>query len=678
MGFTRREFLAFASMAGAAGAAGMAGCSKPQQQEPAPDGEEPSGAEVDLNEFKDLELNMGSWRYDEENDAYYQLGLAYCKTPATKTYESLAIFVPGRFFNAEQNGNTYTCTINEKAVVGNFTPATAPILMPINTGSLSAQASPTVYEYSGLGAYLEKGCIYVYAGFRGRSAGVDTASGSTDMYPGGAPWPVVDLKAAVRYLRYNAASLPCDTNRVFVFGFSAGGGVSTVLGSSGDSALYDPYLKEIGAATHDAQGTALSDAIQGSASWCPVTSFDTADASYEWAMGQHATDASRAEGSWLRQFSADLAGSYGAWVNGMDLRGADDAQLTLDESEGAQFAMGSYADAIVDKLNDAATYFVQNTPFPYTYTPQKLEDPSFPGDPNLAATRAAAQASGLGSAVSAPKDAEVADAGAAASDDASAADGAAADDAAADADTGSDGSDGATSPDADDSAPVATTLPQGTMQVQSTIYDTPTNYFAALNSDYWWINYNLKRETVTVQSLRDFVLHLRPAELACAPYDQPDRSSRTNQLFGIGEESTLHFDAMAGDLIQKNVDAYAACADWDPDYETAWEDDLDKEDALETSMATRVDMMNPLYWLSGAYEGYGQATVAPHWRINEGVFDTTVSPCTSLNLALALSKFDGVSDVAYTPVWGQGHMLAERGGSATNNLMNWIISCCTE
>lgn len=37
---------------------------------------------------------------------------------------------------------------------------------------------------------------------------------------------------------------------------------------------------------------------------------------------------------------------------------------------------------------------MQNTAFPYTYTPQRLTEPSFPGDPNLAATRAseAAQA----------------------------------------------------------------------------------------------------------------------------------------------------------------------------------------------------------------------------------------------------------------------------------------------
>ncbi len=658
MGFTRRQFLAFAGMAGAAG---LAGCSKPADDSKGSASDSGQKADVDVNEFKDLAIDMSAWKYDEENDCYYQLGLKYCLKPATKSYESLAIFVPGKFFDGEKSGNAYKCTVNQKAVVGNFTAATAPVLMPVNTGTLSAQQSPTAYEYSGLGSYLSQGCVYVYAGFRGRSAGVDSSSGSSDVYPGGAPWPVVDLKAAVRYLRYNAASLPFASERVFVFGFSAGGGVSAVLGASGDSELYTPYLEQIGAATHDADGKAISDAVAGSASWCPVTSFDVADAAYEWAMGQHASDGTRAEGGWRAQLSSGLAAAYGAWVNSMDLRDSDDEQLTLEETDGSQYTMGSYADQLLSYVNDAATYFVQNTPFPYTYTPQRLDDPTFPGDPNILATREATQASGASGAVSASTKSSGEAEGAVASADATGEEDA--------------GTTSSTSADAADASSAAG-QPSGTTFVQSTIYDTPTNYFAALNSDHWWVNYNLKRETVTVQSVRDLSQHVRPAELPCSPYDRPERSSKVNQLFGIGEESTLHFDAMVGDLVEKNVDAYALCSDWDASYERAWSGDLAKKDSLKTAMSARVDMMNPLYWLSGAYEGYGTASVAPHWRINEGVFDTEVSPCTAANIALALSKYDGVSDVAYTPVWGQGHVLAERSGSPVGNLLSWVVSCC--
>lgn len=635
MGCTRREFLALASVGTLAGAVG---CTPAQHASEPPAGDAPAEPEVDASQFESLALDASAWRFDEEHNVYYQLGLTYCLTPATETYESLAIFVPGAYFTAEKNGDTYTCTVNDKAVVGSFTPATAPVLMPINSGTLAAQESPTAYGYDGLAPYLGEGCVYVYAGFRGRSAAVDTATGSSELIPGGSPWPVADLKAAIRYLRYNAASLPCDTSRAFVFGFGAGGGLSAVLGASGDSALFDPYLAEIGAVTHDATGAAVSDAIAGSASWCPVTSYDMADAAYEWCQGQYCADLSRADGTWTQLLSHDLAAAYGAWVNEMDLRDADDAQLTLDETEAGIYSMGSYAQALLSEVDDAATYFVQNTAFPYAYTPQRLEDPTFPGDPNLATTRAADTAS----------------------------------QAAPDGEATADGT-GQLAPDETaDPSQVA-----GVAQVQSTIYDSAQSYFASLNEDAVWINYNHRSGSVSVTSLRDFVTRLRPARLSAAPFDQPDRSSRANQLFGVGEESTLHFSACVADAVSAGVDEFSACDDWDPDYESAWAEDLEKVDALETPMAERVAMMNPLTWLSGHYEGYGQSSVAPHWRVNEGLFDTDTSLATAANIVWALRKYDGVSDVEHTPVWGQGHVLAERSGTATSNLLDWVVACCS-
>ena len=99
-------------------------------------------------------------------------------------------------------------------------------------------------------------------------------------------------------------------------------------------------------------------------------------------------------------------------------------------------------------------------------------------------------------------------------------------------------------------------------------------------------------------------------------------------------------------------------------------------DSLDTDMVTRMNMFNPLYFLSGHYEGFGTATVAPHWRINSGLFQTDTSLCTEANLALALQHYEGVSGVAFTPVWGQGHVLAEVSGAADANLIRWVGKCC--
>jgi hypothetical protein len=179
----------------------------------------------------------------------------------------------------KNSDGTYTCTINASKTVGNYTAETAPIVFPVNTGGYAAQAAPTSYSYSGLSEYLDAGFIYVYAGCRGKSNGTD--------YAGGAPWGVTDLKAAIRYIRYNSEELPGDSDSVFVFGMSGGGAQSALLGATGDSELYTPYLESIGAIMTDDNGNTISDSVTGTMAWCPITSLDYANEAYEWNMGQY-------------------------------------------------------------------------------------------------------------------------------------------------------------------------------------------------------------------------------------------------------------------------------------------------------------------------------------------------------------------------------------------------------
>lgn len=636
MGCTRRGFVSAVS---AATLFGLAACAQkaqpdserqPEQTENAPQ-EEPQEPEVDLAEFEELALDMTAWQFDKTNNVYYQLGVPYCLNHVSGSYGSLAIFVPGDYLSLpkEEKGDEYK--INTEAKVGSFTPQTAPVLMPINSGNLGPQTSPTSYSFAGLAQYLSAGCIYVYAGFRGRSSGFE--SGKSDVIVGGDPWPVVDLKAAVRFLRYNAKVLPCDVSRIFTFGFSAGGGISALLGCTGDSPLYDSYLKEIGAATHDAEGEPLSDATYGSASWCPVTSFDTADASYEWMMGQYSDEGTRAEGTWTKLLSNDLARDFATYINEMDLRDQQDQALTLDETSGDLYADGSYYTYIVDCIQNAATDFFATAQFPYTYTPQHLVNACFPGDPNL-------QSDGAGTL-----DVE------AVTGDASA-----------------------------QAAGVASTggKTEGKISVQSVVYNSADDYIDDLNSDMQWLTVNQTRATVRISSLGDFVRHLKVAAKDVGAFDSVSRSTVENQLFGTEEVGSLHFSKMIGTRLSESQSAYAAGDGWKDVYVKEWSKDLAEVDALKTDMETRVSMFNPLYFLSGHYEGAGTAKVASHWRINTGLFQTDTSFCTELNLALALQHCEGVANVSFTPVWGQGHTLAEPTGSAEENLLAWVVSCCPQ
>ena len=195
-----------------------------------------------------LTLNSSNWSYDSTNNVYYQIGLTYYTNPATTTYETLGIYVPGEYMTCTQGSSGYTCSINSSGTKGSYKASNAPFVMPVNTAGYSAMKAPTSYSYSTVSTFLEKGIIYIYAGCRGRYEGSETS----DSYYSGAPWGVTDLKAAIRFLRYNSASIPGDLNRFYTFGHSGGGAQSCLMGVTGNSALFDDYLNDIGAAMKDA------------------------------------------------------------------------------------------------------------------------------------------------------------------------------------------------------------------------------------------------------------------------------------------------------------------------------------------------------------------------------------------------------------------------------------------
>ena len=307
-----------------------------------------------------LTLDNAAWRYDATGDVYYQLGLSYAATPQASDYETLGIYVPGAYFTGTDNGNgTYTATINASGAVSSFTAATAPTVLPVNTPGYSAQKPPSEYSYDTIKAYMEAGFIYVHAGLRGKDSNSQT-------YSGNAPWGVTDLKAAVRYRRYNAASIPGDAAKVYVFGHSGGGAQSVVAGASGDSGLFAPYLAALGAATTDTSGKALSDAVAGAMCWCPITTLDSANAAYEWNMGQFASSGTRAEGTWTRAYSQDLAAAFPAYLNELKLTDSDGKPLSLESSSKGTYLAGSYYDHLVAVIQKSLNDFLSATSFPYT------------------------------------------------------------------------------------------------------------------------------------------------------------------------------------------------------------------------------------------------------------------------------------------------------------------------
>ncbi len=659
----------FVSLAALACVSGLAGCmSWPEPKPTLPETPDVPTATT-KNEFQALELNHAGWNYDKEHNCFYQLAIPYCLNPASKSYMSLSIFVPGSYFVAKQQGDTWSCEPNEKGAVGDFTIHNAPFVMPLNSAYFTPQLCPTSYDYEGIRRYLQAGFIYVYAGFRGRSSGFE--SDKKEVFSGGAPWSVVDLKSAIRYLRYNAKSLPGNINSIVAMGYGAGATIASVLAASGDSDLYTPYLKAVGAATCDANGNTLSDAIQAAALWCPLTDSAFGNTGYEWLMGQFVEDASRARGSWKQALSHLLAARYAQQLKGLGLHTTKGAALTLDQTQDGSFVDGSYYAYVMDTLVSAATDFFAHTQFPYTQTPSRLVEPAFPGNPSM---------------YHVPFD-DKTKADAAGSASANKADGAPAPDAKQDGKQ--DGKQGAKQDGKQDAkqpaaAPAQPQKPadgqgiSGVQQVQSVVFENPQSYIASLNKDGKWLTYSASRGTVRITSLWDFVRHCRrPSKAVCA-FDAIDKSTPTNQFFGIDNESTLHYDDAIAQVLREHQQEFANDKSYSDKIAEQWHVDIAKLDSLKQTMATRRSMMDPLYHLCSTYEGYTKAHVAPYWRINTGLTQTATTLTCELNLVAALSTYSGIAKVDFTPVWDKGFELCERSGNAQDNAIAWIQAAALE
>ena len=329
-----------------------------------------------------LTFDNAAWQYDEANDIYWQVGVVYVANPASLDYETLGIYVPGAYLEATANGDgTYTASVKSDAQVGQFTAATAPYVLPVNTPGFNASQAPT-WLADGIASYTQAGMIYLQPGIRGRDNTVDSLGQEV---VGGAPWGVTDLKAAIRYVRYNKDVLPGDTDKIVSFGHSGGGAQSAILGASGDSTLYNPYLEALGAAMKDKEGNPISDAPYGTMTWSPITSLDYADAAYEWNLGQFADSNTRAEGTFTQALSQDLAKEYANYINQLGLKHEGQA-LTLAESSEGIYTQGSYATYLEGVVNQSLNNFLADTSFPYT------SDGAGPGGSTESVTYETAQA----------------------------------------------------------------------------------------------------------------------------------------------------------------------------------------------------------------------------------------------------------------------------------------------
>lgn len=265
--------------------------------------------------------------------------IPYCKKPVNRELQVLNIFIPEEYFSGKK--------------IGPFDKDTAPIFFPNFIGGYmqATPGEPLVFPDGRANTQLqaiERGYVVVSAGARGRTSQAEDGS-----YSGKAPAGIVDLKAAIRFIRSVKDEIYGDTEKIISNGTSAGGAMSALLAATGDHEDYFPYLAEIGAEE-------TSDKVFASSCYCPITNLDHADGAYEWEF----ESARRVFGvDFVRQppvryervlteeelaYSQKLKSEFISYLNGLKL-----SDLSLNED-----GSGSFKDFICSLLLDSAREYL--------------------------------------------------------------------------------------------------------------------------------------------------------------------------------------------------------------------------------------------------------------------------------------------------------------------------------
>ena len=250
-------------------------------------------------------------------------------------HQTINIYIPVAYYNGGS--------------INGYTAATAPIYLPNQIGGFG----PKKEGADAMQTALAKGYIVASPGARGRT--------SAD---GKAPAAIIDLKAAVRYLKHNDANMAGDAGKIISNGTSAGGALSILLGASSNAPDYDAALKTLGAAD-------APDDIYAVSAYCPISILDHADSAYEWEFHgvndyekidirqiDYHVERQLQKGTLSaaeQQTSADLKAQFPAYLNSLNLKNTDGTPLTLDTD-----GNGSFRDAVAAYLGKSAATALKN------------------------------------------------------------------------------------------------------------------------------------------------------------------------------------------------------------------------------------------------------------------------------------------------------------------------------
>ena len=245
--------------------------------------------------------------------------IVYAGKPVDREHQSLSIFVPEWYYEeADGKEQLKKVPLFFPNTVGGYMPGLPEPPGPNRSGE------PNASFYAILNGY-----VVVSPGARGR--GLKDEKGA---FIGNAPACIVDLKAAIRYLKHNRDQIPGDVDKIISNGTSAGGALSALLGTTGNHPDYEPYLEEIGAAEE-------TDDVYAASCYCPITNLEHADMAYEWEFcgfdDYYWGEKSGVMSEEQKKLSAMEKLLFPSYLNSLKLVGESGRQLTLKEDGNGSF-----------------------------------------------------------------------------------------------------------------------------------------------------------------------------------------------------------------------------------------------------------------------------------------------------------------------------------------------------
>lgn len=311
-----------------------------------------SHAQVNNLDFNQVEGHKVTLKYNGTSMSVRAfMNIVYVQNPSDAKQQTMHIYVPEEYYNNQsKNGYTAeTAPIFLYHKIAGYTPGVAsqldggprPVGMGRPQGPMGGpKKEPVKLQNAEFGFPVEIKDEYSHPNMplaalsRGYVVACPAARGRTDSR-GKAPAALVDLKASVRYLKYNDKKMPGDANKIVTDGTSAGGAMSSLLGATGNHPDYEPYLTELGAAP----GT---DDIFATQAYCPITNLEHADMAYEWQLntvheslghgkpGEVVPNVPLSEEQ-LKQ-SNELKAMFPAYVNSLHLKNIRGEELMLDSN----------------------------------------------------------------------------------------------------------------------------------------------------------------------------------------------------------------------------------------------------------------------------------------------------------------------------------------------------------